>query len=288
VNLPRFEFHAPRKLEEVFDLLERLGPAARIMAGGTDLIRALGSSRVRCEHVVSLGNVAELAEVRFDEKRGLMIGAATVLADVACLPATREMYPAFAAAIDGLATVQVRHKGTVVGNLCNASPCADTAPPLMALGARATIAGSTSSREILVEDLITGPGQTVLEPTELVIGVSVPPPANGLRSTFIKFSPRSRVDISAVSVAVTLTLNRNTIDDVNLFLGTVAPRPMRASRAEKVLKSNALTDELLDRAAQAARKECRPITDFRATKEYKEQMVQVLTRRALEAVTRAA
>lgn len=288
MSLPRFAFHAPSGLAEALDLLQRLGPRARIMAGGTDLLRALDLDKIRCEHIVSIRNVAGLAEVTYDEAGGLVIGAAAALADVARLSATRENYPALAAAIDGLATVQVRHKGTVVGNLCNASPCADTAPPLMALGARAAIAGPGSRREIPVEDLITGPGRTALEPAELVTHVRVPPPAERLRSIFIKLSPRSRVDISAVSVAVTLTASGKTIDDVNIFLGTVAPRPLRASRAEAVLAGREVSDELLERAATAARAECRPVTDFRATKEYKKRMVQVLTRRALEAVTRAA
>lgn len=288
MTLPRFDYHAPTGLGEALDLLQRLGSEARVMAGGTDLLRALDLAKIRCEHIVSLRNIAELAEVTYDEKKGLVIGAGAVLADAASLPATRKNYPALAAAIDGLATVQVRHKGTVVGNLCNASPCADTAPPLMALGARAVVAGPGSRREIPVEDLITGPGRTALEAGELVTHVRVPPPAKRLHSVFIKLSPRSRVDISAVSVAVTLALNGKTIDDVNIFLGTVAPRPMRASRAEKVLTGREVADGLLDRAAEAARAECRPVTDFRATKEYKKRMVQVLTRRALEAVTRAA
>jgi len=288
VRLPPFEFHAPTALEQVFELLATYGAAARLMSGGTDLLPGLRTGKVRCEHVIALKRVAGLGGLEFDPARGLAIGAGAILADVGRHPATRTHYPALASAIDTLATVQVRNKGTVAGNLCNASPCADTATPLMALGARVVLAGPDGRREVGVEEFLVGPDHTRLAQVELVERILVPPPRAGLRTIFQKISPRSRVDIAAVNMTLALTTKGGAFEHVALFLGTVAPTPMRAARAEKALEGREINAENIEAAALAARAECRPITDLRATKEYKAHIVYVLTRRALQTLTAEA
>jgi carbon-monoxide dehydrogenase medium subunit len=161
------------------------------------------------------------------------------------------------ASIEGLATVQIRHKASVVGNLCNASPCADTATPLMALGARAVVVGPDSSREIPVEALIVGPGENSLGEFEIVHNIIVPPPREHQRSLFLKHSPRSKVDIAAVSVCISMLVRDG-------------KRP---------------GTELLSRAAAAAREECSPITDLRASEEHRRHMTGILIYRGLEQLT---
>jgi carbon-monoxide dehydrogenase medium subunit len=288
MRLPSFELHRPKELDEVFELLRILGDSARLMAGGTDLLPSLKRGKIDCRHVIALKGVAELDGVSFTEPEGLVIGATTLLAEVASFPATRERYPALASALHVLATPQVRNKATVAGNLCNASPCADTATPLMAHGAVAVIAGEQGRRELPVEELLTDPGRSAVGAGELVESIRVPTPAPELRSIFQKISPRSLVDIAAVNMTLALTMNEGVIDHVALFLGTVAPTPMRAAETEALLRGAKPSPELFEKAALCAKGECEPVTDFRATKEYKEQMVYVLTRRALETLTGAA
>ncbi len=282
MTLPSFSYHAPQGLDEAINLLQSLGGETRLMAGGTDLLPRMRAGKTGCEHLVALKGIPELDGVSYDDQSGLTIGANTVLAEVAALDAAREHYPMLCHAIDHLATVQVRHKATLTGNLCNASPCADTAPPVMALGGMALIAGPAGRREMPVEDLLTGPGTNALNDAEILVAVRIPPPPRGRRTEFIKHSPRSKVDISAVSVMVAMLLVDGIATEVDIFLGTVGPTPMRARNAENVLRGRALTAELIEEAARAAQTDCSPITDFRATEEYKTRMVHVLTRRALQ------
>jgi len=285
MRLPALEFHAPAALDEVFALLEEHGDEARLYAGGTDLLPGLRRGKFRCRQLIALKGVAGLDEIRFDTTRGLGIGACALLDDVQRHPAVVEHYPVLASAIRLLATVQVRNKATVAGNLCNASPCADTGPPLMALGARMVVVGPQGRRELSLEDFITGPGRVALGAGELIEQIVVPPPAADLRTVFEKFSPRSKVDISAVSVAAALRLDGGVVRELSLFLGTVAPKPMRAAAAELELEGKAPSAATIDRAAAAARAECAPITDFRASADYKRHLVEVLVRRALRALT---
>ncbi len=285
IKLPSLEFHSPGTLEEVFALLATHGESARLMGGGTDLLPRLKRRNAECQHLIGLRQVEGLGEVSFDEGTGLAIGATALLAQVAELPAVGRHYPALAAAIDRLATPQVRNKAGVAGNLCNASPCADTATPLLAYGARVVIASAAGRREVGLADFIVGPGATVLEPGEVVERVLVPPPPEGLRSIFFKFSPRSKVDIAAVNLTLALTFDGERVDEAKLCLGTVAPTPMRAERAEGILTGQALDAQRIEEAAQAASRECQPITDFRASEEYKRRLVYVLTKRALETLS---
>jgi len=284
MRLPPFDYHAPHTLEELLTLLAQHGPAARVMGGGTDLLRALKTGKVCCEHLIGVKGVQELGGVEFDEIQGLRVGAHAVLADVERHPAVRARYPALAAALDTLATVQVRHKATVAGNLCNASPCADTATPLMAHGARLELVRPSGQREVRVEEFFRGPGRTLLEADEVVTCIRVPPPRARLRTHFSKFSPRSRVDIAMVNLTVAMVLDGDLVEHVELFLGTVAPTPMRALRTEAVLRGQRLDAERIRAAAAAAQAECRPITDMRATKEYKARLVHAMTQRALESL----
>jgi len=284
MRLPAFEYHAPTSLAEVFALLAEHGASAKLMAGGTDLLPGLKIGKRTAGHVIALKGVRELAGLSFDEREGLTLGAHTRLFEVGESEVVAERYPALHEAIRTLATVQVRNKATVAGNLCNASPCADTATPLCAYGATAVLHGPGGVRKLPLESFFVGPGKTQLGEQEVLERFVVPPPPADLRSRFIKFSSRSRVDIAAVNLTLALRLVGDVIARADLFLGTVAPTPMRAARAERCLDGARVTPELLERAAAAARDECKPITDFRASAEYKRRIVYVMTRRALEAL----
>ena len=277
--LPRLSFHAPESLDRTFALLAEFGQDARLMAGGTDLLPRMRAGRLQASQLVSTRRLSDLSGVDVHQESGLTIGAAATLREVQS--AISDHYPVLSEAISVLATPQVRNKATVAGNLCNASPCADTATPLMALHATVSIVRPEGSRNMTVEEFIKGPGKTALEPGELVQGLHVPRPDPKLKTFFAKLSPRSLVDISAVSVTLAIKLQDRTVESVDLILGTVAPRPMRATQAEDLLRGNELTDKLAEEAALAAQDECSPITDLRAKHEYKLRMVRVLTRRLL-------
>ncbi len=282
MSLPEFNFHSPSHTDELFRLLQEFGPSARVMSGGTDLLIALDGGRVHYKHLISLKEIAVLNGLDYDSSTGLTISANTVLADVAAFAPALEHYACLVDSIEELATVQVRHKASVVGNICNASPAADTATPLMALGARAVIIGPGLKREISVEELITGPGKTCLAEYEIVQRIIVPPPGEHQRSLFLKHSPRSRVDIAATSACISLCIQDGVFAEVSIFLGSVAPRPMRAKQAEAVLKGKQPDPDLLQRAAATAGEECSPISDLRASEEHKRHMVGVLIFRGLE------
>ncbi len=287
MRLPCFSYHAPTTLEEAFALLAAHQGDCRLFAGGTDVLPALKTGRLTCGHLIDLKRIEALTELSFEQGSGLRIGATATLTNVAKHAATEKHFPALHASIQGLATVQVRNKATVAGNLCNASPAADTATPLLAYGATAEVAGPDGARELPIEELLSGPGRTSLAATEILRAVRVPTPAPGLRAVYVKFSPRSKVDIAAVNLSAALVLDEEQrVERADIFLGTVAPVPMRAVRAQAALVGGELCAETIARAAAEARAECSPITDFRATAEYKRRIVEVLTRRSLESLAR--
>ena len=211
-----------------------------------------------------------------------------MLANVASHPVILKRYPAIAYAAQATATVQVRNMGTVIGNLCNAAPSADNAPTLIAMGAEVSLASIKGERRLSLDQFFKGPGLTAAEKGEIVTSVSVPfpPPFSG--TSYQHISARSKVDISAVGVGVMITLNGETCKDVRIVLGAVARTPMRARKAERLIKGKKLIRQLVEQAGAQAAKESKPITDMRATAEYRRAMVAVLAKRALrEAKERA-
>jgi carbon-monoxide dehydrogenase medium subunit len=179
--------------------------------------------------------------------------------------------------------MQIRNIATIGGNACNASPSADAIQGLIAMDARAVIAGPEGTREVALEDFFTGPGTTVLKPGEFLLKFKVAAPKPGTGAVFKKFAIRGDTDISIVGAACRLIVNKDrVVEDARISLSAVAPKPIRVPEAEKLLIGKKLTAELIDQAAEAAEKSCTPITDQRATAEYRKQMVRVWTRHAVE------
>jgi len=235
-----------------------------------------------------LKRIPGLDLIKVEREKGLTIGATALLADVAAHRQIKKFYPAIAYAASVTANVQIRNMGTVVGNLCNAAPSADNAPTLLAMDAQVTIMGVEGQRSIPLEDFFKGPGITALEPGEIVkqIFVPWPPPYSGV--SYQHISPRSKVDISAACVAAMVTMDGKICREARVALGAVAPVPMRAKKTEKLLEGKELTKEILEQAGKQASRECKPISDMRASAQYRRLMVEVLTKRALaEAATRA-
>lgn len=280
--MPHFEHHSPGSLEEALDLLARYRTSVKLIAGGTDLVPKMRAGLLETNHLVSLNRVGGLRRVNYLDQDGLVIGAGARLSEVAAHAETRRYYPALAHACSVMATVQIRNMGTVAGNLANAAPSADTAPPLLAYRASVVLVERGSRRQVQLANFFTGPGLTVMEPTEMIEAIRVPAAPLNTGSAYERISARSQVDIAAVGVAAALTLNnQGRIIGACIALGAVAPTPVRASEAEQMLLEQMPEEDILNRAAAACVRASRPIDDMRASANYRRAMVMVLSRRAL-------
>ena len=282
MTLPRFEYFAPERLEEALLILSEKGKGACVMAGGTDLVMKMNRGLLKPATIIGLNRIKELNKIDFNAKKGLTIGATALIAEVASHPDIKRRYPAIAYAASVMANVQIRNMGTVAGNLCNAAPSADNAPTLMAMGAEVTLTSMEGDRHIPVERFFRGPGMTVIEPGEIMTSIFVPIPPSRSGASYKRISARGKVDIAAVCVGVMVTMENETCKEVRIVLGSVAPVPLRAIKTEKILKGKRITQELIKKAGEQASRESRPISDVRASAEYRKKMVSALTRRALE------
>ncbi len=276
-----FEYVAPASLQEALEVLARHGEKARALAGGTDLFLRMERGGWAPEVVVDLKGLPGLADIRYDASRGLSLGALASHAAVAAHPVVREKYPALAQGAGWVGGPQMRNRGTVGGNLCNASPAADTAAPLIALDARVRLVGARGERTLPLEEFFTGPGKTVLGPGEILAEVLVPAPAARSGGDYQRRT-RTAMDIAVVGAAAVVALDGGaTCRGVRIALASVAPTPLRAKAAEAVLRGKDLTPGRIAEAARVAAAGARPIDDVRATAAYRRAVVEVLTRRAL-------
>lgn len=286
----KFDYYEPSSLQEAFSLLAREGDEAKVLAGGTDLLLQMRRRVRRYRAVVNIKGIPGLQEIGLEAGGGISIGAVTTFRALEADPMVGRHYPALVEAARVVAGVQLRNLATVGGNLGNASPSADSVPPLVALAAAATIAGSGGTRVLPVEECFLGPGRTVLTPEELFIRLSVPSSAPRSGNAYQRFTPRSAMDIAVVSVAASVELEASGhVKECRVALGAVSPVPLRARRAEEALKGQRLSEALLERAGALAAEEAQPISDIRGSAEYRRAMVAVLTRRVVAlAVQRAA
>jgi CO/xanthine dehydrogenase FAD-binding subunit len=284
VRVRGFAYHAPRSLAEAVQILSREGEGGRVLAGGTDLLIQIKERGAVPRYVVSLRDVPEVRQVTYDATSGLRIGAGARLSEVAAHPVVQERYPILVQGASLVGSLQIQNLGTVVGNLCNAAPSADCAPPLVALGASVRIAGLERERAVPLEEFFSGPGRTVLAPEELVVEVLVPPPGARSGGAYERFTPRQEMDIAVVGVGSVVSLGEgDRCQEVRICLGAVAPTPERARDAERLLEGQELTPELVAEAGAAAAAQARPITDQRGSATYRTRLVEVLTRRTLMA-----
>jgi carbon-monoxide dehydrogenase medium subunit len=274
----RFGYFEPATLDEAIALLRSSN--AQVLAGGTDLLVELKEQLRRADSVINIKKIPGLAGFSYDAKAGLRIGALVTARELEISPIVMEKFRSLEQSLRELGSIQVRHRATIIGNVCRASPSADTIPPLIADGASIRIRGAKGERELPLEDFFTGPGKTVLRPGDVVTEIIVPPPPPGTRKIYIKHGRRKAMELATVGVAVTHVPGGET----RIVLGAVAPTPIRARRAEEVLRGKALSAQLIAQAAEAAVAESHPISNVRASAEYRREMVGVLTHRALEQV----
>jgi len=282
--LPQFEYHEPKTLSEACEIMAELSGRAKALAGGTDLIVNMKKKLIRPEHLVCVDRVDELKGIEASEGR-VRIGACEKVADIASSEEVNRHISALTAGASNLGSPLIRNLATIGGNLASARPAADLPPSLMAYGAELTLRSKNGERLIKIEDLFQGPGETIMQPEDLISEILVPVPAGAYGAHYIKLGVRRALEISIVNVATFVQLDNDGshIADARVVVGAVAPTPIRAPSAEAVLKGEKADEGLFDKAAEAASGDAKPIDDFRASAEYRRDMVAVLTKRALKA-----
>jgi carbon-monoxide dehydrogenase medium subunit len=277
-----FTVHQPKTIEEALDLLSMHRSSVRVLAGGTDLVPRLRAGIDDTKHLVSINRVKGIRRINYQDEDGLIIGAASRISEVGKHADVQKYYPGLAHACQKMATVQIRNMGTVVGNLANSSPSADTAAPLLSQRASLILVERGGRRQVDLKDFFTGPGENVMDPFEMIEAIRIPSPPQRTGSAYLRISARSKVDIAAVGVAASLTLDMDgKILKSSIALGSVAPTPVRCPEAEAMLEGQVPEEALLMRAGAACVRTARPIDDMRATGSYRRKMVQVLAQRVL-------
>ncbi|MDY0004313.1 MAG: xanthine dehydrogenase family protein subunit M [Polyangia bacterium] len=279
-TLSHFDLLEPASEAEAAGLLAARPGSARVLAGGCDLLPELRRRRARPEALVSLGRIESLRGLQV-EPSGLTIRAMATLWEVERALADCPEYAALHDGIHSLASVQVKTTGTLVGNLCVATPASDIAPPLIALDATLRILGDGGEGRLPLFELATGPKRHCLGPGELVTRVEVPRPPAGSGSAFAKLT-RTAADIAKLNVAAWVRVEGGRCAEARILLGALAPTPVRAVAAEEALVGGAIDASALDRAAALVVEAIRPITDLRSTAEYRLEVAPVLARRVLE------
>ena len=279
-----FDYVRPSSLREACRALSESAGQAKALAAGTDLLVQIKQERFHPKAVVSLRDIPGLCSVQFKPDKGLEIGAMTTLGVIESSGEILENFPALAEAARLIASLQIRTRATVGGNLCNAAPSADMAPILMAYGSRVVLTDGEKDRTVDLEDFFTGPGETILRKGELMKAIQVPSPPRSSFATYLK-TGRSAMDIAVVGVGLLAVFESGQpiCKDLRLVLGAVAPTPLRAKKAEKMARAQSLDDQIIKKVSETAADEARPISDVRSSAGYRRTLVKVLTQRALAA-----
>lgn len=272
ILVPEFELITPQTIEEAAGLAGKW-PDAALMAGGTDLLVQMKMEQRTPSRVIYLGRIPGLDRVT--DEGGLDLGATASIRKVGSTPGVVARYAALAEACRAFSTVQVTVMGTIGGNVCNASPAADTAPALLVFDAVARLTSDSGSRDVSIDEFFVAPGRTVLEAGEILESIQVPPVAATSGSAFLKMS-RVTADISKVSVAVSLVRDGDSVEQCRIALGAVAATPLRVTRAEATLTGDVLTESTIEEVASIAQDEINPISDIRSTATYRRHVAGVL------------
>ena len=279
--MEQIRYEAPRSIGEAVELLKSdNGADARILAGGTDLLVQMRLGLRSPGLVVDVKRVPELISTALDDQ-GVRLGASVCAAEIVENTQIGELYPGLVEATDLIGSTQIQGRASLGGNLCNGSPAADTVPALIVLGAEAVVAGPAGQRAVPVESFITGPGETVLQDGELVVEFRIARPAPRSGDAYLRFIPRTEMDIAVVGAGVSLTLDGDgTCTAARVALGAVGPTPIVVPEAARALIGTRIDEQALQRAADASSAAANPIDDKRGTIAYRRKVAGVLTRRS--------
>ncbi|MFZ5649003.1 MAG: xanthine dehydrogenase subunit XdhB [Bacillota bacterium] len=268
-------------VQEAIDLL-KANPGARLIAGGSDLLIKIRKGKMPGAELISIRGIPQLKGVQVDDKGTIVIGSCTTFSQITNHPVIRENVPVLAEAADMVGGPQIRNVGTIGGNICNGAPSADSAPTLFALNASLKIQGPGGARVVAIQDFYKGPGKVDLLHEEILTGILITRENyRGFGGHYIKFAMRNAMDIATLGCAVVCRLkDKMIIDDFRLALGVAAPTPVRCPATEELVRGKSFSRELLQEVGSTAVTEVNPRTSWRASREYRLQLVQELSRRA--------
>lgn len=274
------QYTTPSTIADAVTALRAANGPAKVLAGGTDLLVQMRAGRVKPALIVDIKHIPELRRIAA-EAGGFRVGAAVAGAELGEHPAVRKAWPGVVEGLELIGSTQIQGRCSLGGNLCNGSPAADSVPGLIAAGATCTIAGPDGTREAKVEDIITAPGRTSLKPGEFVVSFLLPARPARSGDAYLRFIPRTEMDIAVVGAAVSVTLDdKGVCTAARVSLGAVAPTPLLVEAAAKALVGTSIDDAALAALAAAASAACKPIDDKRGTIEYRTKVAGVLARRA--------
>jgi carbon-monoxide dehydrogenase medium subunit len=288
--LRAIDYAAPKSVAEAVALLSDKGDRARILAGGTDIIVQVREGRRDVDLLIDVKGIPEVNELSYAPQQGLRLGAAVPCYRIYEHREIAKAYPGLNDAASLIGGIQIQSRASVGGNLCNASPAADTIPPLIAGEAVCLIAGPEGTRELPVERFCTAPGRTALTRGEFLVSLRLPPPKGHSGAHYQRFIPRNEMDIAVVGVGVAVALDPSGVRCLaaRIALAAVAPTPLLVPEAGAALVDGPLSDKLIEKAAALARAAARPISDMRGDADYRRHLVGVLTKRVLAgAIARA-
>ena len=274
------DYVSPQSIDEAISILAAGGTSAKVFAGGTDLLVQIHEEIIEPTILVDIKNIPELRKIRF-EKDFIVVGAAITGAELGENEKIKVTWPGVVEAVELIGSYQIQGRATIGGNLCNASPAADSVPAFVAAGALIQIVGPDGNRSISTQDFLVGPGTTALKQGEFVTHIKLPQRSGKTGDAYLRFIPRTEMDIAVVGAGISVSLNSDGIcDDVRLALGAVAPTAILVESATDILIGNKLNDSTLDALSEAAKKACSPISDKRGTDEFRKEVAGVLTGRA--------
>jgi len=274
--LRKFEYLKPDSIIETISILSQYGERAQILNGGTDLIVGIRDKINQPEYVVDIKAIPQLNKITYSEQDSLHIGATVTLNEISDSRVVKRNYPILAEACKTVGSYQVRNRATLVGNICNASPAADTTPPLLVLEAKVNIIGPTGEKIVPINEFFTGVKKNILKEGEIVTSITIPPIKGKWTGVYLKQGRRKDVDLATVGVAVVCIR-----DEIRIALGAVAPTPIRVFKTEELLKGKTIDESLLEKAGKSALTEVSPISDIRSSQEYREEIIKILVRRAI-------
>lgn len=281
------KYFRPASLEKVLELLTLYSGSARILAGGTDLLIQQTPEPSPETILISLRDIEELRQIIQTAEGDIFIGAMLSHAEVAQSPLVNQYFPVLVKASDWVGSPSIRNLATIGGNICNASPSADTAPPLLVYEAKTIITSLSGEKKVDLEDFFTGPSTTLLNAGEVLKGFLLRP-KSGWIADYEKIGVRKAMEIAIVNVCVAMAMDEDQrYSAIRIALGAVAPTPIRAKKAEAFLENQKMTPELIQKCADVAVEETKPISDIRASADYRKEMVRFLVRKMLSNLARA-
>lgn len=285
-----FDYVAAQSVDEVVKLLSEKGDMARVLSGGTDLLVALREGRRKADVVIDVKGLPETTEMTYDAEKGLTLGAAVPCHRMYNDDQIASIYDGLMDSAHLIGGTQIQGRASMGGNLCNASPAADSTPNLIAYGAICNIAGPNGRRQLPVEEFCVAPGRNALENGEFLVSLQIPAPKPGFGAAYLRFIPRNEMDIAVVGVGASVQLDesRNKFESARISLGAVAPTPLFVEEAGAALAGKEVNDDAIAEAVKIAQAAAKPISDMRGTAEYRKHLAGVLTRRTLQnAIKRA-